>query len=147
MKETRAVAGAVGLLVCASVAAMLSTGVLVTSATDQIDRPAAERIHTLSEQNLYLTWTVKPTPDGESRISGFIYNISGDLVADVQLRVLELDAADRMLSSSVQTLKESVPPGERTAFVVHVSGHGCSVYQLTIDTFESRPPSHHKRGQ
>ena len=141
MNQRLIVLVAVGLVLWAALTAALWTTVRTTSAPDRVDPPVAEEIHTLSEQNLYLTWTVRSAPNGQSRINGFIYNGSDGRVNDLQLRILELDPANRILSSAVRTLEESVPAGDRVAFEVQVPSHGSSSYQLTIDTFASRPQS------
>ena len=54
---------------------------------------------------------------------------------DLQLRILERDPANRILSNGVRTLQESVPARDRVAFEVQVPSHWSSSYQLTIDTF------------
>jgi hypothetical protein len=141
MNQRLTVLVAVGLVLWAALTTALWTTVRTEPAPDRVDRPVAEEIHTLSEQNLYLTWTVRSAPNGQSSINGFIYNGSDGHVNDLQLRIVELDRANRILSSAVRTLEESVPAGDRGAFEVQVPSHGSSSYQLTIDTFASRPQS------
>jgi hypothetical protein len=138
-KQTVLVAG--GLVLWATLTTTLWTRARTTSGPDRVDRSVVEEIHTLSEQKLYLTWTVRPAPDGRSSISGFIYNGSDGHVNELQLRILELDRGNRILSSAVRTLEESVPARDRVAFEVQVPRHGSSSYQLTIDTFASQPQS------
>jgi hypothetical protein len=140
MKQRRALLVAMGLVLWAMLTIAWST-TLKTSDTDRVNQPVPEETHALSEQNLYLTWTVRTAPNGQSSIGGFIYNSSNDRVNDLQLRILELDTGNRILSNTVRTLKESVPAGNRAAFEVQVSSRGSSSYQLTIDTFAFRPES------
>ena len=135
MNQRRTVLVAVGLVLSGTLTTALWTTVQTTSATDRMNRPVAEDIHTLSEQNLYLTWTVSSAPNGQSRIRGFIYNNSDDRVNDLQLRIIELDPSNRILSNGVRTFEESVPARDRVAFEVQVPSHGSSSYQLMIDTF------------
>ncbi len=135
MNQRRTVLVAVGLVLSGILTTALWTTVQTTSATDRVNRPVVEDIHTLSEQNLYLTWTVSSAPNGQSRIRGFIYNNSDDRVNDLQLRILELDPANRILSNGVRTFEESVPARDRVAFEVQVPSHWSSSYQLMIDTF------------
>ena len=135
MNQRRTVLVAAGLVLTGTLTTALWTPVHTTTATDRVNRPVAGDAHTLSEQNLYLTWTVSPAPNGQSSIRGLIYNNSDDRVSDLQLRILELDPANRILSNGVRTLAESVPARDRVAFEVQIPNHSSSSYQLTIDTF------------
>jgi hypothetical protein len=100
----------------------------------EADRARGRGVGAVGDTDLYLTWTVSSAPNGQSRIRGFIYNNSDDRVNDLQLRILELDPANRIVSNGVRTLEESVPR-DRVAFEVQLPSHWSSSYQLMIDTF------------
>ena len=136
MNQKRALIVAASLLLWAGLTTALSTALQTTKATDPLPPPAGDS-RTLTDQNFFLEWTVGPAPGGQSRVAGYIYNEWLDPVDNVQLRVTELDASGRVISSTVRPLGESVPSEDRAAFDVQVPSHGSS-YQVTIDTFEFR---------
>ena len=74
--------------------------------------PAAvtqETSPTLSDQFFKVEWTVTPGRQGDSRITGYVYNQYGEAAENVQLRISEIDGSGRVISSVTRPVFGAVP--------------------------------------
>jgi hypothetical protein len=104
-----------------------AVGLRTASAQDQAQATAAG-------QFFRLNWAVSPAAQGESRISGYVYNNYGDAADQVQLRITELDASGQSVASFIKPVDEIVPAFDQTYFDVLVPGQAAS-YRVAVESF------------
>lgn len=112
-------------------------GVSVRAAEAADGRQAAatqEANPTLSNQFFRVEWTVSPSGHGGSRIAGYIYNQYGETAEHVQLRINEVDASGRVISSVTRPVFGTVPAEDRAYFDVQVPTSPS--YQVAVQSFD-----------
>ena len=95
---------------------------------------AQEASPTLSDQFFRVEWTVTPGRQGDSRITGYVYNQYGDAAENVQLRISEVDASGRVVSSVTRSVFGTVPGEDRAYFDVQVPTSPS--YQVAVESFD-----------
>jgi len=105
------------------------------AAADGMQAPATQSANpTLSNQFFRVEWTASPGRDGNSRITGYIYNQYGEAAQNVQVRISELDASGRAASSVTRPVFGTVPAEDRTYFDVQVPSSPS--YQVAVQSFD-----------
>jgi len=85
-------------------------------------------------QLLRVEWVASPDRSGRSRLEGSVRNDYGRTALNVQLRVIELDAAGETLSTVIGPTLERVPGQGRVRFDVQVPDHRRS-YRVAVASF------------
>jgi hypothetical protein len=65
-------------------------------------------------------WTVSPARNGQSRITGYVYNDWWEPADNVVLRINELDPSGKLIAAVGRPLVESITPHDRLYFDVQV---------------------------
>jgi hypothetical protein len=100
----------------------------VTAAAMLEDGPARP------EQLLRVEWVASPGRLGRSRLTGSVHNAHARTALNVQLRLIEIDAAGETVSMVVGPTLESVPGLSQTHFDVQVPDHR-RAYQVAVTSF------------
>jgi hypothetical protein len=79
-------------------------------------------------------WVASPGRPGRSRLEGSVHNDFGRTALNVQLRVIELDAAGDTVSTVIGPTLERVPSQGRVHFNVQVPDHRRS-YRVAVGSF------------
>jgi len=95
---------------------------------------AASPPPTLAEQFFRVEWTAGATPQGQSRIVGYVYNNFGQDAVNVQLRITGVDASGRPVSSIIQPVADGVPALGRAFFDVQVPDSSPG-YRVAVESF------------
>lgn len=124
------------LITAAALAAILGTGVVPGVPGIGVPMASAQELatETLADQVFRLDWTAAPNGNGETRISGYIYNSYGEAADEVQLRITGFDTAGTPIESFIKPVDDTVPNFDRAYFDVHVPGHAAS-YKVAVDSF------------
>ena len=88
----------------------------------------------LGDQFFHVEWAVTPGSDGQSEISGYVYNDDGQAAVNVELRIIELDAAGRPVEASIREVRGAVPGLGRSYFDVKVPVS--QAYRVDVASFE-----------
>jgi hypothetical protein len=116
-------------------ATLPGVSVRAAEAVDRVQAAATQKANpTLSDQFFRVEWTASPGRDGNSRITGYIYNQYGEAAQNVQLRISELDASGRAASSVTRPVFGTVPAEDRTYFDVQVPSSPS--YQVAVRSFD-----------
>lgn len=89
---------------------------------------------TLADQFFRVEWTVSPGRDGNSRLTGYVYNQYGETAENVQLRISEVDTSGRVASSVTRPVFGTVPAEDRAYFDVQVPTSPS--YQVAVQSFD-----------
>jgi hypothetical protein len=88
----------------------------------------------LGDQMFHVEWTVAAAPDGQSEITGYVYNDEGEAADNVELRIIALDAAGQPVDSVVRPVRGEVPGLGRAYFEARVPA-GAS-FRVQVASFE-----------
>jgi hypothetical protein len=100
------------------------------------DVPGAElaSVRSLADQFFHVDWSASRNRQGQSRITGYVYNDYGEDASRVHLRITELDAQGRPVSSTIQPVDDTIPGSGRTYFDVRVPDSAS--YQVRVVSFD-----------
>ena len=88
----------------------------------------------LADHFFHVEWTAGEGAAGRARITGYVYNDSGDSAINVALRIHEIDAGGRDVASVVAPLGDTIPGRGRAYFDVGVpDSHG---YRVDVTSFD-----------
>ena len=76
----------------------------------------------------------QPGRPGDSRITRYVYNQYGEAAENVQLRISEVDASRRVVSSVTRPVFGTVPAEDRAYFAVQVPTS--PAYQVAVQAFD-----------
>ena len=82
----------------------------------------------------FFEWAVTPGSDGQSEITGYVYNDDGQAAVNVELRIIELDAAGQPVETSMREVRSAVPGLGRSYFDVKVPKS--QAYRVDVASFE-----------
>ncbi len=117
------------------VATLPGAAVRTAEAADGVQAAATQEASpTLSDQFFRVEWIVSPGRNGDSRLTGYIYNESGEAAERVQLRISELDTSGRVVSTVTRPVVGTVPGEDRSYFDVQVPTSPS--YQVAVQSFE-----------
>jgi len=117
------------------VATLPGTAVRTAEAADGVQAAATQEARpTLSDQFFRVEWTVSPGRNGDSRLTGYVYNEYGEAAERVQLRISALDTSGRVVSSVTRPVFGTVPAEDRSYFDVQVPTSPS--YQVAVQSFE-----------
>jgi hypothetical protein len=123
-----------GAALLLNAATLPSVLVRAAEAADGVQVAATQEASpTLSDQFFRVEWTVSPGRPGDSRITGYVYNQYGDAAENVQLRISEVDASGRVVSSVTRPVSGTVPAEDRAYFDVQV--RTSRSYQVAVQSF------------
>jgi hypothetical protein len=88
----------------------------------------------VGDQMFHVQWTGSVAPDGQSEITGYVYNDEGEAADNVGLRIIALDAAGQPVDSVVRPVRGEVPGLGRAFFDARVPA-GAS-YRVQVASFE-----------
>lgn len=88
----------------------------------------------LGDQMFHVEWAVAAVPDGQSEITGYVYNDEGDTADDVELRITALDAAGQPVGSVVRPVRGQVPGLGRAYFDARVPASAS--FRVQVASFE-----------
>ena len=86
------------------------------------------------DQLFRVEWVASAGHSGRSRLEGSVHNDFGRTALNVQLRVIELDAAGETVSTVIGPTLERVPSQGRVPFDVQVPDHRRS-YRVAVASF------------
>ena len=116
-------------------ATLPGVSVRAAEAADGVQAAATQEASpTLSDQFFRVERTVSPGRDGNSRLTGYVYNQSGEAAENVQLRISEVDASGRAASSVTRPVFGTVPAEDRAYFDVQVLSSPS--YQVAVQSFD-----------
>ena len=116
-------------------ATLPSVSVRAAEAADGVQAAATQEASpTLSDQFFRVEWTASPGRDGNSRLTGYVYNQYGEAAENVQLRISEVDASGRAASSVTRPVFGTVPAEDRAYFDVQVPSSPS--YQVAVQSFD-----------
>ena len=95
---------------------------------------AAQDSPRLANRLFRVEWTAGASGQGQTRIVGYVYNESEHDATNVQLRISELDASGRMVTSVIKPMGEPVPAAGRAFFDLQVPNTGPS-YRVEVESF------------
>ena len=126
------------------VAVSLVTGLMIgmpgvgQAADGEDDDPALaalfENAPARPDQLFRVEWVASPGRSGRSRLEGSVHNDFGRTALNVQLRVIELDAAGEAVSTVIGPTLERVPGQGRVRFDVQVPDHR-RAYRVAVASF------------
>jgi hypothetical protein len=124
----------IGAALLLNAATLPGVSVRAAEAADGVQVAATQEASpTLSDQFFRVEWTVSPGRPGDSRITGYVYNQYGDAAENVQLRISEVDASGRVVSSVTRPVFGTVPGEDRAYFDVQVPTSPS--YQVAVQSF------------
>ena len=88
----------------------------------------------LGDQMFHVEWTVTPASDGQSEITGYVYNDEGEAADNVELRIVALDAAGQPVDSVVRPVRGEVPGLGRAYFDTKVPASAS--FRVEVASFE-----------
>lgn len=91
----------------------------------------------LGDQMFHVEWTVTAAPDGQSEITGYVYNDEGEAADNVELRIIALDAAGQPVDSVVRPVRGEVPGLGRAYFDARVPASASFRVQVASFEFEA----------
>ena len=91
----------------------------------------------LGDRMFHVEWTVTPTADGQSEITGYVYNDEGEAADNVELRIIALDGAGQPVDSVVRPVRGEVPGLGRTYFDAKVPASASFRVQVASFEFEA----------
>ena len=91
----------------------------------------------LGDRMFHVEWAVTTAPDGQSEITGYVYNDEGEAADNVELRIIALDAAGQPVDSVVRPVRGEVPALGRAYFDARVPA-GAS-FRVQVASFELEP--------
>jgi hypothetical protein len=116
-------------------ATLPGVSVRAAEAADGVQAAATQAASpTLSDQFFRVEWTVSSGRDGNSRLTGYVYNQYGEAAENVQLRISEVDASGRAASSVTRPVFGTVPAEDRAYFDVQVPSSPS--YQVAVQSFD-----------
>lgn len=71
---------------------------------------------------------------GRTRITGYVYNDSGDAAVNVALRIHEIDASERDVTIELAPVRETIPANGRAYFDVRVPSSRS--YRVDVSAFD-----------
>jgi hypothetical protein len=86
------------------------------------------------DQLFRVEWVASPARSGRSRLEGSVHNDFGRTALNVQLRVIEIDAAGETVATVIGPTLERVPGQGRVRFDVQVPDHRHS-YRVAVASF------------
>lgn len=117
------------------VAGLALAGVGLRTATFQaptrVTAPASDPV---AAQYFRVEWTVSPARNGQSRITGYVYNDWWGPAENVVLRINELDASGKLIAAVGRPLVESITPHDRLYFDVQVPR--AASYDVGVSMFD-----------
>ena len=124
----------IGAALLLNAATLPGVSVRAAEAADGVQVAATQEASpTLSDQFFRVEWTASPGGQGDSRITGYVYNQYGDAAENVQLRISEVDASGRVVSSVTRPVFGTVPGEDRAYFDVQVPTSPS--YQVAVQSF------------
>jgi hypothetical protein len=89
----------------------------------------------LADHFFHVEWTADPAgASGRTRITGYVYNDSGDAAVNVALRFHEIDASGRDVASEIAPVRETIPANGRAYFDVRVPSSRS--YRVDVSSFD-----------
>jgi len=88
----------------------------------------------LADHFFHVEWTAGEGAAGRARITGYVYNDSGDSAVDVTLRIHEIDASGNDVASVVAPIGQAVPGNGRTYFDIAVPRS--RFYRVDVASFD-----------
>lgn len=119
-----------------ALSAVLVTGLawgLQTGRAEAATRPPAS--DPVAAEFFRVTWTVSPARNGQSRITGYVFNDWWAPARNVVLRINELDASGEVIMAVGRPLVETITPHGRLYFDVRVPRRAAS-YDVGVSIFD-----------
>lgn len=89
----------------------------------------------LAERFFHVEWTADPAgASGRTRITGYVYNDSGEAAINVALRIHEIDASGQDVVSEIAPVRETIPAKGRAYFDVRVPSS--RAYRVDVNAFD-----------
>lgn len=82
--------------------------------------PVSTGARSLGDQLFHVEWSALAARNGQDRISGYVYNDSGELAGNVELRITLLDSAGQAATEVIRPVAGSVAGNSRSYFDVAV---------------------------
>lgn len=101
-------------------------------------RPISADDQSLGDQVFHVEWSAVAGRNGQDRISGYVYNDSGEPAGNVELRITLLDSAGQTATEVIRSVEGSVEGNSRAYFDVAVP-HSPS-YRVGVARFDFIEP-------
>ena len=88
----------------------------------------------LADHFFHVEWTADPGAAGRTRITGYVYNDSGDSAINVALRIHEVDASGQDVASEIAPVGQTIPAHGRAYFDVRVPNS--RFYRVDVSSFD-----------
>lgn len=88
----------------------------------------------LADHVFHVQWTAGPGAAGRARITGYVYNDSGDSAVNVALRIHEIDASGDDVASVVAPVGRLIPANGRAYFDAVVPSS--RFYRVDVASFD-----------
>jgi hypothetical protein len=88
----------------------------------------------LADRLFRVEWTAGASSHGQTQIVGYVYNESEHDAVNVQLRISELDASGRTVSTVIKPMGEPVPAAARAFFDLQVPNTSLT-YRVEVESF------------